>query len=122
MRPDKTNPAISVLTITVGFTLIFIVTGWSWAIYAAIVVGVLGLLSNQLRQYIDFLWMKLAQVLGYIVPNVLLTLIFFLVLFPVALLSNLIKRNDLLALKNTHTSMFKKRDKLFEKQDFEKMW
>ena len=66
--------------------------------------------------------MKLAQLLGYIVPNVLLTLMFFTVLFPVAILSQLFRRKDPLMLKNKKSSTFREIDRCFRKQDFEKMW
>lgn len=120
--PQKTNPAVTVLTITVGFAVIYLVSDAAWSLYVAVSVGLLGLISSYLRNKIDFLWMKMAQVLSYIMPNILLTLIYFLILFPVSLLAKAFQRNDPLRLKRGAESVFQNRDKQFGKEDFEKMW
>lgn len=66
--------------------------------------------------------MKLAGFLSLIIPNILLGIIFFLLLFPIALLSRLFGKNDSLNLKNKSGSTFKNVNKEFDKISFEKTW
>lgn len=122
MKIVKSEPAKTVLTITVGFLVIFLITKLKWMLLVALVVGLIGILSTYLGKQIDFLWMKLTWVLGKIVPNILLSVIFYLFLFPVALLSRVFGKKNLLNLKNTQESLFKEKGKAFDKASFEKPW
>jgi hypothetical protein len=122
MKKSKSDSAITVLTITVGFLLVHLLTKWNWAIYTSLIVGLLGILSQYLREKIDFLWTKLSWILSFIVPNILLSVIFFVFLFPIALLSRLFGEKDPLRLKNTADSLFKRSDKHFDKSSFERPW
>jgi K+-transporting ATPase A subunit len=74
----NSNPVKTVLVITVGFLIIYMVTKWQWAIIVSIIIGMLGLLSEYLAKKIEFTWMKLTWILSLIVPNILLTIVFIL--------------------------------------------
>jgi len=114
------NPSRSVLTIVVGFVVVSVVTHYNWALWVAIIIGIIGLLSPLLAQKIQDLWMGLALILSYFIPPILLSLIFFLMLFPIAVLSRLFGEKDPLQLKRTNTSLFKNVDRSFTKESFEK--
>lgn len=122
MNNLRINPAKTVLTISTGFILIYLLTGWNWSIMVSLVIGFAGIFSNYLSSKIDFIWMKLAWMLGLIVPNILLGIIFYLFLFPISVLSRLFGEKDPLHLKNKHDSMFITNDKHFNKRSFEKTW
>jgi predicted ferric reductase len=119
---QKTDPIKTVLVITVGMLIVFALTQWKWAFNAAVIVGLLGLLSSFIAKQIDYLWMKLAWVLSLIVPNILLSLIFYLLLTPIALLSRVFGEKNQLNLKNKTDSLFKDYNKVFDKPSFEKPW
>ena len=115
MQPmKKTDPLKTVLTISVGFLLIFFITRWKGAVYISAGVGLAGLISAQLARWIDFGWMKLAHLLSLIVPNILLGAIYFLILFPLAKLSGLFRKTPLLQLKNTMKSVYTGTEKNFK--------
>ena len=116
------TPSKTVLTIVIGFLVIYAVTHFTWALWVAIVVGALGLLSSFLAQKIQNLWMGLSTVLSYIIPPILLSIIFYILLFPIALLSRLFGEKDPLQLRKTDKSLFKTVDKEFTKDTFEKTW
>jgi len=118
----KSNPTKTVLVIAVGFLIIYFFSGWKWALNVSLIVGVLGLLSDYLAEKIDYLWMKLTWVLSMIVPNILLSLIFYIFLTPIALLSKVFGEKNQLSLKNTQDSLFKDNTKPFDKTSFEKTW
>lgn len=122
MKTQKTNPVKTVLTISVGFTVLYLMTKWDWTIMTALVVGLAGVFSTYLSRKIEFIWMKLSRLLSLIVPNILLTIIFYLLLFPIALLSRIFGQKDPLNLKNTKDSYFKNSDRQMDKASFEKLW
>ncbi len=124
MKAIKTNPSRTVLTLSVGFIVLYFITDWQWTLPAALLVGLAGIFSTYLSIKIDYLWMKLAGFLSLIIPNILLGIIFFLLLFPIALLSRLFNQanKDPLNLQNKAQSNFKSSIKNFDKESFEKPW
>jgi len=118
----KSDPVKTVLVITVGFLVVYIIAKWQWALYTALIVGVLGVFSNYIAQKIDWVWMKLTWVLSLIVPNILLSTVFYLFLTPIALLSRIVGEKDQLRLKNNQESIFKNTNKKFDPKSFENPW
>ena len=118
----KTEPIKTILVITVGMLVVFMTTQWQPALILSMLIGVVGILSKYLAIKIDFLWMKLTWVLSLIVPNVLLSIVFYLMLTPIALLSRVFSKKDELFLKNTSPSLFKEYNKTFDKESFKNPW
>jgi hypothetical protein len=119
MKKDTSKSTI--LVITVGFVIIFLLLKQQWAIYAALTIGLIGILSDWAAIKIEWLWFKLAHVLSKIVPTILLTAIFYLFLFPISLFSKLFTSDPLL-LKNNHRTTFKDVIKNDIKKSMEKTW
>jgi len=123
MKKNTSNPIQTMLVICVGFMIIYLVSNWQPAIYISLIAGLIGIFSAYLSRKIEIGWMKLAWVLSFIVPNIILTLVFYLILFPVSLLSKLFQRNkNPLQLKNNCNSMFIERNKTFDAADFKNPW
>jgi hypothetical protein len=120
-KPIHSDPIKTILVIVVGFLIVYVISKWQGWLGIALFFGILSLLSDYLAKKIDFLWMKLSWLLGLIVPNILLSIIFFVFLTPIALLSR-IGNKDPLSLKHTRTSLFKEYHKDFNKASFEKPW
>ncbi|HXB90793.1 MAG TPA: hypothetical protein VNU72_00825, partial [Puia sp.] len=66
-------------------------------------------------------WMKLSVILGALTGNILLTVIFFVVIVPLGLISRMLGKNDLL-LSPGATSFFKIKDHLYTREDLEQPW
>jgi hypothetical protein len=78
--------------------------------------------TPRLGGWISMLWMKLALLLGKVIPVVLLALVYFLFLFPVAMLARLF-RGDPLRLKIPgEQSFWIKREHFYTAGDLEKPW
>jgi hypothetical protein len=118
----KSNPTKTVLTIVVGFLFIYLITHQKWSLTIAFFIGLIGIASDLLAKQIEWVWMKLALVLSYIVPNIVLTLIFYLFLYPIAVLNKIFGKKDPMNLKNTKSTLFKTNPKVFDKAYFEKHW
>ncbi len=113
----------TILTITVGLLFVYFITKLNWLQYVAFCVGLTGLLSSYLSNKISFYWMKLAWLLSLIVPTIILSLIFFLILTPIAFFSRMLGKKDALCIKKPLTeSMFRKSSINIDKLFFEKTW
>lgn len=111
----------TILVISMGFLIIYLIFSWQWAIYVSLVVGLTGIISPALSRLIESGWMKLARVLSYIVPTILLGIVFYLLLFPISLISKLFTKDPLM-LSNKHPSYFISVDREVNKKDLEKIW
>lgn len=118
----STNPKGTLLIITVGFVILFLITENRILLYTVVTIGLLGSLSSWFTNKIDFLWMKLSWLLSLIVSNIVLIVIFFLILVPISFLSKVFQRKDALKLKNHYQSYFVNRKDSFSKEFFEKIW
>lgn len=122
MKQIKSNPVKTVLTISIGFLVVYVITKLTWALNVAVIVGLIGIFSGYLSRKIEFVWFKLTMILSLIVPNIILGLVFYLVLFPIAILSRLFGKKDQLMLNSGYHSMYKSSEKKFEKISFENTW
>ena len=122
MKSKSQNTALTVLTIVVGFATVYWISMIEAFLYVSLGIGVLGILSSRVRDVIDNLWGLLTKILSYIVPNIILTLVFFLFLTPVAFLAKLFGKKDPLKLKNKEASLYVTQEKQFSKKSFENMF
>lgn len=115
------NSKSTILVICMGFLLIGMALHQKWALYTSLGVGALSIASSFLSQKIAWAWDKLSMVLGYIMPNVLLSIIFFLFLLPISLISKLFHK-DKLMLSGKYNSYFLDVNRTVDPQSFEKTW
>lgn len=118
---EKDTSKATILVITIGFLVLYFVFSWKWAIITSLVVGLIGIFSNTLSRWIDWFWMKLAQILNAIVPKLLLGIVFFLFLLPISLLSRLFTKDPLM-LSNKYKSCFTDVNEEIDKKYFERPW
>jgi fluoride ion exporter CrcB/FEX len=119
MKTDTSKATI--LVIAMGFLAISLAFAIHWAAIVSLIVGVSGALSTYLSFKIEWIWMKLAKVLGYIIPNILLCLVFYLILYPISLMSKLSNKDPLMLL-NKYDSYFIDVNNKPDKTSFEKTW
>ena len=111
----------TILIITIGFQIVYLVFSVNWALFVSLGIGILGAISPFIGRKIEWIWMKLAHILGYIIPNILLSIVFYFILFPISLISKL-NRKDLMMLAKTHRSLFTEVDRVIDKSSFERPW
>jgi hypothetical protein len=119
MKKDTSKSTI--LIISMGFLLIYLVFHWQWAVIVSLIVGIIGIISSFLSKKIEWGWIKLSKFMGYIIPNILLSILFFLFLFPISLLSKLFSKDPLM-LSKKHKTYFIDINREIDKQGFEKIW
>lgn len=114
----------SILVISTGFLVLYFIFELSWMIRIAAVVSILGLMSSTIARWIHTGWMKLALALGWINSKILLSIVFFVFLMPVAFLQRLIS-GDKLQLKRRKEEQggyYVERNYTYEKKDLENVW
>lgn len=119
MKRDKVLETILVLTLA-GIVLFWIFHS-RYFLIGGFVIGVSGLMSNFLAEKIHWFWMKLAHVLGQVTSKILLTIIYIVVVLPLAFFSRLAGKSSI-QLKSKSTSYFKERNFTYTKESLEKMW
>jgi len=119
MKTDSSKSTI--LIISMGFLIFYLVFAWQWAVSVSLIVGVVGIISSYLSKKIEWVWMKLGDLLGLIMPKIILTIVFYLFLFPIALLYRIFNK-DTLMLSKKYNSYFIDVKKEIDKKSFENTW
>ena len=118
----KSNPSLTLLTIIFGLMVLNLFLDNNNIFYLTLILSGLGVFSSNISLIIEKIWFKISFILSQIIPNILLSLLFFLILTPVALLSRLFKSQTDFISKNNRNSMFKLQKKSFDKKSFERAW
>ena len=116
-RMDRKKNLETILVIVTGFLILYILTDKGYWLFISVVVGVVGLIIDPFARGLSWLWYKIAEFLGRIVSTVLLTVVFYFLLLPLALLYRL-KNKDLLELRNINrNSMWVERKHRYTEDD-----
>jgi multisubunit Na+/H+ antiporter MnhB subunit len=107
----------NMLIMSAGFTILGLAFGWEPLLWVALVLAVSGLSSGWLSDRLIYGWHKLGHALGYVNSRIILSVIFIVVLTPVALLYRATRK------KVAHTgSYFVTRNYTYTAKDMEKGW
>ncbi len=121
--PKSKNPYKDILVIVLGFLVFYLITKKNFLLYLSGGIALAGVLSEFLAEKMVWGWYKLAEGLGYVSSRILLSIVFFLFLTPLAMLSRLFRKGDALQLKKKLSgSYFTERRHMYVKEDLEKMW
>ncbi len=122
MNLPNLDPQKTILTITLGFGIVYLITWMNVFIYTSMAIGLLGLLSPYVAKKITLLWSVITWLLSMIIPNIMLGLIFYLILFPLAFIRRVLTRKNYLFLNPPSHSLFKDKQGPYTAQNFEKLW
>ena len=110
----------SLIVIGTGFALLFLFFRKDWMLFVP-VVTMAGFVHAGFGEWIHRSWMKLALVLGWINSRILLTILFFVVLTPVALVARLLGKTSIRKQPANGTQLIT-RHHLFTKNDLQHPW
>jgi hypothetical protein len=88
----------------------------------ALGIGVLSVLFPLLAKWIEWAWLKLALGLGWINSRVILSVIYFVFLMPIAWISKLFTKDPMALQRKKTASLFVTRNHLYTKKDLENIW
>ena len=113
----------TVLSIVLGLSVIFWITKNRHLVAPIVLITAIGLFSNYLTEKIHRLWTKLSHILGNVMSKVLLAVLFYVFLLPIAMLSKIFSKKDLLQLKkNPGDTYYMSRDYQYTAEDLENPW
>lgn len=108
----------SLLVIAIGFAAFFLFFRKDWMLLP-VGISAIGFIIGPVGEYIHLGWMLLAKALGYINSRILLCVVFFLVLTPIALLMRLFGKTQFVKKAGPQQSLFVSRNHLYNRQDLE---
>jgi hypothetical protein len=117
-KQDLTH-AKSQLAMVVGLLVLGYIFGWTPLVYAATILGVVFLVLPSVGKRIADGWMKLAMFLGHWNGRILLTIVFFLFLTPLALLYRFFNKEKVTGDANSNYVV---RNHTYNPEDLDKMW
>jgi len=110
------------LVIVTGLVILYFIFKSQYFLIAAAAIGVVSIAIPVAGDLIVKGWYKLAEILGAINGRILLSAVFFIVLFPVALISRLGKKDPLTLKKGELDSVFVERNHKYAAKDLEQVW
>jgi hypothetical protein len=113
----------TILSIVLGLAGIYWATKNRYLPPAIVVVSAVGLFSPYLTEKTHWVWMKFSHVMGSIMSKVILSIVFYVFLLPIAYLSKRFSKKDPLQLKkSTESSYYTTRNHRFTGEDLEDPW
>lgn len=116
------NPYKTVLTISIGLLIFYYFFNYNILIYITLALGVLSLAFERFSLIIEKVWFGIAFILGLIIPNIVMSLIFYFFLTPIAFIYKLFKNDPLMLNNNNYKSYFVNSKYDTSKKSFEKIW
>ena len=90
--------------------------------YVALLFLFLGVFVKKAATWVAWGWLQFAHLIGTVNTKIILTLIFFLILTPIALCYRLFYGDSLKIKQKTPDSTWHHRDHTYDKSDLEKAW
>ncbi|MBN1416892.1 MAG: hypothetical protein JW973_17475 [Bacteroidales bacterium] len=119
MKKEKALEAI--LVITTGMLVVYLLTHKPVFLYVSLASGVAGIFIKPLAGLIAALWYRAGDVLGTVVSKIILAVVFFIFLVPIAFLYRLFHR-DPLRLKKIEGSNWSIRGHEYSGNDLKNIW
>jgi hypothetical protein len=105
------------------FLILNVITHRQVFVYVALALLLVALFVKPLAKILSRAWMKFAEILGTFNSTLILSLVFFLFLTPLALLYRMFNKNPLNLKPGQETgTIFVTREHVYSKADFDKMW
>jgi len=118
---EKSKAQLVIVTGLVIFSFIF----KSAAIYLLYAAGIVGVLCIFLPVFGDFLvkvWFKIAEGLGWVNSRIILSILFYVFLWPIATLSKIASKNPMGIKRPEGKSVYVERNHTYTPKDIENIW
>lgn len=120
VRNDKDTPKTQ-LIIVVGLLVLAMILRNDRFVYASLGIGLSCLIFPAFGYWLVWAWYKLAELLSKVMNPLILGLMYFLFISPIAILFRLFG-NDPMRLKDKKGSLFEIREHSYKKEDLENPW
>jgi hypothetical protein len=114
---DRKKNLETCLVIVTGLLIIFLIKDWKPLLITAAIIGFVGIFLEKPASWITWFWNKIADILGKIIPKVILFLIFYIFLFPVSVLSRIFTHKKQVVKENKIKTIWTTREYSFSQND-----
>jgi hypothetical protein len=113
----------TLVVLAAGMLVLFFVFHKPWLSWIALAVLLVAAFSDWLSAKFAWAWLKLAEILGKVNSTIILSLAFFVILFPLAMVRRLFVKNAM-SLKRPEgaSTLYVTRDHLYTAQDMDNPW
>jgi hypothetical protein len=118
---NKAKSLETILVLVGALIIAFWITQKKIFILLALLLIVIGISSSYLTGKISWVWLKFSELIGGVMSKVILSVIYFIFLVPIALLYQLTKKDNL-SLKRKKGSYYIERNHTYLAKDMENIW
>src|SRR5437868_2192761 len=93
----------TIIVLVLAFIVVYILSGQIAFLYISLSIGIVSLFAPFIASKIHFIWMKLSEIFGTISSTIILTVVYFIIVVPLALLAKLAGKR-FLSLKRKNSS------------------
>jgi len=122
MKTIKEKTLEFFILLTILFIILFFLFKTPVMLYIGIGIGVIALLPGKLSHWGYIGWIKFSQGLAFIITHLILSIVFYLILFPISIIYRMVNKDALKLKTNTYSTLYETRSKLFTAADLENMW
>jgi len=118
---SKEKKLKSMLVIAAGFIVLSFIFKNNWFLLVSFLVAFFGSMWPSFTAGVTWFWFKLSVILGWINSRVLLGIVFFVFLFPIAFLMRVLSKGAL-KIKKEKGSYYTERNHTYLSGDLENTW
>ena len=122
MKKIRDKSFQTLLVLAIASLIIWFFYKKDWLIYISLGFLLIGLVNKPLSDKIAWVWDKFAHVLGWVNSRLVLGIIFFVVLTPLALIFRVFSKDSLQLNRKKEGSYFSNREHLYKAADLTKTW
>ena len=118
---EKSKAQLVIVTGLVVFSFIF-KNAATYLLYAAGAVGLVSIFIPIVGDFIVKIWFKIAEGLGWFNSRVILTVLFYVFLWPIATLYRLSTKNPMNVKRPDTNTVYAERNHTYTPKDLEQIW
>jgi Saxitoxin biosynthesis operon protein SxtJ len=119
---SESEKAKAQLVIVTGLVVLYFTFKSPYFLYAAGIIGVLCIAIPVVGDFIVKIWYKIAEGLGWVNSRILLSIVFYLFLWPIATLYKLTAKNPMQLKRSSEKSVYYERNHQYNQKDLEQIW
>lgn len=118
---SKVKSLETLLVLTGALIIVFWISPKKIYLLIALLFILIGIASPYISDKISWAWLKFAELIGAVMSKVMLSVIYYIFLVPIALIYRLTQKNPLF-LKRHKDSYYIERNKQYTPKDIENIW
>ncbi len=122
-KQNREKTLETLLALSLFFLVLFFFSKIYWILYICAFFLAIGIFDNSFSRYIAGIWFYFSSVIGKISTFVLLSIIFYLLITPIAFLWRILKPSESgHFLRDVKKSLWEEKNNIFDREYFEKNW